>query len=218
MSGGTKGSTVEPERRRGARGETARSPKAPGSFLARSCHRCGRFSLSRRNHGSAAQKTLCCGNPSCSPAGRSWRCFATPVAPGEAALRRIPLRSHNSLLHDCQSTTPLAAPIAEPAKAISDLAAASSRCTTHQEGPLTRRAAGSGGDRNRTDDPLLAKQVLSQLSYTPGIAQQHRPDRRIDDAPKGGAAADPALGVCSCRRLSPRRLPAANADGGPGRI
>ena len=27
---------------------------------------------------------------------------------------------------------------------------------------------GSGGDeRDRTDDPLLAKQVLSQLSYTP---------------------------------------------------
>jgi hypothetical protein len=26
---------------------------------------------------------------------------------------------------------------------------------------------GGGGDRNRTDDPLLAKQVLSQLSYTP---------------------------------------------------
>lgn len=25
-----------------------------------------------------------------------------------------------------------------------------------------------GGDRTRTDDPLLAKQVLSQLSYTPG--------------------------------------------------
>ena len=28
--------------------------------------------------------------------------------------------------------------------------------------------SGGGGDRNRTDDPLLAKQVLSQLSYTPG--------------------------------------------------
>ncbi len=26
---------------------------------------------------------------------------------------------------------------------------------------------GGGGDRNRTDDPLLAKQVLCQLSYTP---------------------------------------------------
>ena len=26
---------------------------------------------------------------------------------------------------------------------------------------------GGGGDRTRTDDPLLAKQVLSQLSYTP---------------------------------------------------
>ena len=27
--------------------------------------------------------------------------------------------------------------------------------------------SGHGGDRDRTDDPLLAKQVLSQLSYTP---------------------------------------------------
>ena len=26
-----------------------------------------------------------------------------------------------------------------------------------------------GGERDRTDDPLLAKQVLSQLSYTPGM-------------------------------------------------
>jgi hypothetical protein len=28
--------------------------------------------------------------------------------------------------------------------------------------------ADGGGERDRTDDPLLAKQVLSQLSYTPG--------------------------------------------------
>ncbi len=26
-----------------------------------------------------------------------------------------------------------------------------------------------GGERDRTDDPLLAKQVLSQLSYTPAL-------------------------------------------------
>ena len=26
-----------------------------------------------------------------------------------------------------------------------------------------------GGERDRTDDPLLAKQVLSQLSYTPVV-------------------------------------------------
>ena len=32
-----------------------------------------------------------------------------------------------------------------------------------------RRYVG-GGERDRTDDPLLAKQVLSQLSYTPLIA------------------------------------------------
>ena len=28
-----------------------------------------------------------------------------------------------------------------------------------------------GDERNRTDDPLLAKQVLSQLSYTPNYLQ-----------------------------------------------
>ena len=29
------------------------------------------------------------------------------------------------------------------------------------------KAIYGGGERDRTDDPLLAKQVLSQLSYTP---------------------------------------------------
>src|SRR5690348_16231713 len=32
---------------------------------------------------------------------------------------------------------------------------------------LTNRCAIGGGDRDRTDDLLLAKQALSQLSYTP---------------------------------------------------
>jgi hypothetical protein len=30
-----------------------------------------------------------------------------------------------------------------------------------------QRQSTGGGERDRTDDPLLAKQVLSQLSYTP---------------------------------------------------
>ena len=35
-----------------------------------------------------------------------------------------------------------------------------------------------GGERNRTDDPLLAKQVLSQLSYTPvPLRRRARPDQ-----------------------------------------
>ena len=34
-----------------------------------------------------------------------------------------------------------------------------------------------GADRDRTDDPLLAKQVLSQLSYSPRAARA----RRIED-------------------------------------
>jgi hypothetical protein len=32
---------------------------------------------------------------------------------------------------------------------------------------ISKTTEGGGGDRTRTDDPLLAKQVLSQLSYTP---------------------------------------------------
>ena len=34
-----------------------------------------------------------------------------------------------------------------------------------------------GGERDRTDDPLLAKQVLSQLSYTPKtkVKPNHKP-------------------------------------------
>jgi hypothetical protein len=37
-----------------------------------------------------------------------------------------------------------------------------------------------GGERNRTDDPLLAKQVLYQLSYTPlaGITDQAIADQK----------------------------------------
>jgi hypothetical protein len=34
---------------------------------------------------------------------------------------------------------------------------------------LRVRESIGGGERDRTDDPLLAKQVLSQLSYTPTV-------------------------------------------------
>ena len=33
--------------------------------------------------------------------------------------------------------------------------------------PISLLYVGGGDERDRTDDPLLAKQVLSQLSYTP---------------------------------------------------
>ena len=42
-----------------------------------------------------------------------------------------------------------------------------------------RRSRGGGGDRNRTDDLLLAKQALSQLSYTPtALGEAQSPSRR----------------------------------------
>ena len=57
----------------------------------------------------------------------------------------------------------------------------------------TRKRALGGAGRNRTDDPLLAKQVLSQLSYSPIL---------------GGKSL----------RLMPRalRLENQDSDGGPG--
>lgn len=44
--------------------------------------------------------------------------------------------------------------------------------------PVTTR--NGGGDRVRTDDPLLAKQVLSQLSYTPITSNQPLPQKAAD--------------------------------------
>ena len=60
-----------------------------------------------------------------------------------------------------------------------------------------------GAGRDRTDDPLLAKQVLSQLSYGPSLSSLRRPRARRP---------------CGCF-ASDRRKPAnlAAEHGGPGR-
>ena len=42
-----------------------------------------------------------------------------------------------------------------------------------------------GADRDRTGDPLLAKQALSQLSYSPSLSS---PARRRDDETAGDPA------------------------------
>ncbi len=42
----------------------------------------------------------------------------------------------------------------------------------HTRTPQSRTG---GGERTRTDDPLLAKQVLSQLSYTPALHSRPKP-------------------------------------------
>jgi hypothetical protein len=36
-------------------------------------------------------------------------------------------------------------------------------------GSQSKLSESGGADRDRTGDPLLAKQVLSQLSYSPGL-------------------------------------------------
>ena len=50
-----------------------------------------------------------------------------------------------------------------------------------------RATEGNGGDRDRTDDPLLAKQVLSQLSYTPSESHFDQSNTTVwGVAPSGG--------------------------------
>ena len=47
--------------------------------------------------------------------------------------------------------------------------------------PATRASGGAG--RDRTDDPLLAKQVLSQLSYSPVCSDQRSAVSSQQDPP-----------------------------------
>ena len=63
-----------------------------------------------------------------------------------------------------------------------------------------------GGERDRTDDPLLAKQVLSQLSYTP---------RKIVVGLVGFEPTTPALSRRCSNRLSyrPSSVAAAKKPG-----
>ena len=82
-----------------------------------------------------------------------------------------------------------------------------------------RAAAGGGGERTRTDDLLLAKQALSQLSYTPGgcaAATARQAHRRC--AESGDRLPSSGSRRLRCKRLSPRRFPRESAGGGPGRI
>jgi hypothetical protein len=53
--------------------------------------------------------------------------------------------------------------------------------------PLTSVFCSGGADRDRTDDPLLAKQVLSQLSYSP----RHQ---------KSGVRRQESVGLCGATR------------------
>ena len=63
-----------------------------------------------------------------------------------------------------------------------------------------------GGRRDRTDDPLLAKQVLSQLSYAPHTETAQVPDARQLVGLVGFEPTTPALSRRCSNRLSYRPL------------
>jgi len=71
-----------------------------------------------------------------------------------------------------------------------------------------RRSVSGGGERNRTDDLLLAKQALSQLSYTPkvlgGLAAQN-PRRRQRRSCAARAAPRRTKHQATTRCRAPRR-------------
>ncbi len=92
--------------------------------------------------------------------------------------------------------------------------------------PETHRSTGphattrnGGGGRDRTDDPLLAKQVLSQLSYTPAVrAPAARPAARptiarANQPAKPSVATKPAV-----HPADQHSAPLVQRGGGPSRI
>jgi hypothetical protein len=76
---------------------------------------------------------------------------------------------------------------------------------------LLRHSVGGGGERNRTDDLLLAKQALSQLSYTPRTNEVSatRDSRAL--ARRKRAAPAPAQPCCAERRQRLRQATARAA-------
>src|SRR5215216_6616083 len=83
----------------------------------------------------------------------------------------------------------------------------------YAHGPPTSmgpRVDDGGGRRDRTDDLLLAKQALSQLSYAPSFAKasEGKPSCLCQ-----GCSSEPRAGM-ACH---PKR-PKGAKDGGPGRI
>ena len=77
-----------------------------------------------------------------------------------------------------------------------------------------------GGGRDRTDDPLLAKQVLSQLSYAPRKVWVK--PHRISQSTTKQSFARPTGRRGSCRapaehRVLKTRSCVSDKDGGPGR-
>jgi hypothetical protein len=76
-----------------------------------------------------------------------------------------------------------------------------SRLSSARSNQLSYRpVAFGGGDRDRTDDLLLAKQALSQLSYKP-LAELSKPNSR------GIASASATARRGSCRALAERQHP-----------
>jgi hypothetical protein len=80
---------------------------------------------------------------------------------------------------------------------------------------LAPRAKAGGAERNRTADPLLAKQVLYQLSYSPrlrrgyGVASHHRrlpTGHAKPKLPKGAKAGGPGKTRTSDLTLIKRAL------------
>jgi hypothetical protein len=82
-------------------------------------------------------------------------------------------------------------------------------CDTAVGGTISRVAAYGGGERDRTDDLLLAKQALSQLSYTPALTTLAR----------GGARSERQLApIAAPRRIRrPRRRAWPEPPAAPGR-
>jgi hypothetical protein len=90
-----------------------------------------------------------------------------PCRPARERCPRLqPRHGHRPSRNQTSASPNLASPPAQatPPKATPPISAPPLRCKPARQW----RADPGGGERDRTDDLLLAKQALSQLSYTPG--------------------------------------------------
>jgi hypothetical protein len=86
--------------------------------------------------------------------------YREPTGQPNRAAHGFPPRSHNLLIHICPSTT-------RPSCPRSGTLARAKICFMPRIALARLAKVAGGGERGRTDDLLLAKQALSQLSYTP---------------------------------------------------
>ena len=123
--------------------------------------------------------------------GKPMRFSRSPTEPRIASFRSGERRSRAAIAAPSRKRRLCLHRAAFGATSLAPVAARHQRCCAsfgRDTNDAAHRSVGGGGERNRTDDLLLAKQALSQLSYTPDatlVASSGQRLRRNPREPRG---------------------------------